>query len=165
MARSRSSGRKADLRWTGGQFSFSALAAGSAAGTIVSAGNTSQTLMRTRGEILCYVDAAGAPGVFADVAVGMIVMPGGSGTTVTSSPITDPDAPWFFYERFSLGYEERVTDVVSINGIDFFRKAIDVKAMRVIRPDREIQVVIEQASIQSALSVNCVVNSRFLLGD
>ncbi len=89
-------------------------------------------------------------------------MPEGQSTTVVSSPITDDSAPWLWYTRFTLGYEEMVTDVVDVPGLSSYREVIDAKAMRVLRPDREVQLVFEQASVLSANNVNVVANFRGL---
>jgi len=123
-----------------------------------------ETLMRIRGELVAYIDAASAPTKLVDVAVGIALVPEGSGTTVLWSPITDEDAPWWYYERFVLGYEEMVTDVIDVPGITSFRSTIDVKGMRIIRPDVEAQIVVENATLQSASSVNVALTARVLFG-
>ena len=120
--------------------------------------------MRIRGELVAYIDAASAPTKLVDVAVGIALVPEGSGTTVLWSPITDEDAPWWYYERFVLGYEEMVTDVIDVPGITSFRSTIDVKGMRIIRPDVEAQIVVENATLQSASSVNVALTARVLFG-
>ena len=120
--------------------------------------------MRLRGELIAYVDGAQAPGGLVTVGIGALVVQAGSSTTVIQSPISHPAAPWFFYERFSLGYEEMVTDVIDVPGITVFRKTIDVKAMRILRPGREVQLVFEQGSLLTALSVNLEFGFRMLLG-
>ena len=91
-------------------------------------------------------------------------MQAGSGTTVIQSPLTDPDAPWLFYERFHLGYEEMVIDVVDVPGITSFRKTIDSKAMRILREGREVQLVIENLTVNGAASIDCSFGFRMLLG-
>jgi len=156
-----------DTRWTGGNIIFAALSAGSSAQTILTSSNTiPETWMRMRGHLLAYLDGAKAGGEGVDVAIGAIVMPEGQGATVVSSPITDDTAPWLWYERFSLVYEEYVTDVVDAVGGPLVRIPIDAKAMRIIRPDREVQLVIEQATLSglAAASVNVSLTSRILLG-
>ena len=72
--------------------------------------------MRIRGNLLAYIDGASAPAKLVSIGVGLILAQSGQSGTVLSSPITDPDAPWIWYERFSLGYEEMVTDQVDIPG-------------------------------------------------
>ena len=94
-----------------------------------------------------------------------MIVPGGSGTTVTSSPLTDGDAPYFWYETGMVAYEEYVSDVINADGLTFFRGTIDSKAMRVLRPDQEVQVVFESQALEGSIILNADVNCRFLIGD
>ena len=80
------------------------------------------------------------------------------------SPIADATAPWFYYSTFALGYEEMVTDVVDVPGITSYRETIDVKAMRRLRPQEEVQCVFENTTIDGAAAVNVSVFGRFLMG-
>ncbi len=163
MARSRT--KKIDtLRWVGFSASSLALSAGSTAVTLISASTFPDTIMRTRGNLSAYLDSTSAPGGLIQVGVGFIVVPEGTGTTVTWSPLLDPNAPWFYYTRFSLGYEEMVTDVIDIPGMTSYRETIDSKAMRRSAPDTEVQVVFEQGTLLNADGCNIVVEGRVLLG-
>ncbi len=161
---SRSQPRIRNLRWDGALHSFAAFGAGTSAQVMVTAGSDTETLMRIRGELICYKDAASTPGLSAQIAIGAIVMPEGQSTTVVSSPITDDTAPWLFYETFVIGYEEMVTDVVDVPGLSSFRKTVDVKAQRILRPDREVQLVVENVTITGATTVNLMFAFRALLG-
>ena len=164
MARKRG-GKKIDFTaWVFARQAFLAQAAGAAGLTLITSSAGSNTLLRIRGNLLAYVDAAQVPGGLVSIGVGMIVMPEGTGTALTSTPLSDGNAPWLWYESFHLGYEEMVTDVVDIPGITSFRVPIDNKAMRILRPDREIQLVVENATIGTAMAVNVTVEGRFLLG-
>ncbi len=164
MARqTRSRGRRADLRWTKGAASFLALGAGSAQFAIVASGITSQTLMRTRGNLVAYMDGTSAPPKLVEVAVGMLVQQ--AGAVATSLPLSDGEAPFFYYDSFMIGYEEMVTDVIDIPGISSYRAVVDVKAMRVIRPDQEIVFIVEQATTSGAGPINLAFSARFLLAD
>ncbi len=169
MARShgRSRGPKTidNVRWTLGSSLFAAFAAGQNSLTIVTDGTEEETILRTRGELLCYADTTQVPGGLTQVGVGFLVVPAGLGTTVLSTPLLDADAPWFWYEVFTIGYEEMVTDVIDIPGISMHRSVIDSKAMRKVRPDEEVVTVIESITALTAISVNCQVNARFLIGD
>ncbi len=153
-----------NLRWSRNTFTFANFGAGTAALTFITAGQETDTLMRLRGELLCFLDGTSAPGKLVQIAIGAIVMPEGQGTTVVSSPSTDDTAPWLFYEQFTLGYEEAVTDVISYPGIGIYRKTIDVKAMRILRPDREVQLVVENTTLLSAAAVNLVFGVSGLFG-
>ncbi len=153
-----------ETRWSGALQNFSAQAAGTSALLMITAGSFTTTLLRLRGEINCYVDGASAPGKLCEIGIGALVVQEGSGTTVIQAPLTDPEAPWLFYERFVLGYEEMVTDVIDVPGLSIFRKTIDTKSMRILRPGREVQLVIENVTIQAATSVNLQISSRGLFG-
>jgi len=166
MAR-QSRGKKIDFTsWTLGSIAFNAIAAGgSAAFAIIGAGSAPATLLRSRGQMMAWYDGVQTPATTTRVAVGMIVMPEGQGTTVVSAPLTDPNAPWFYYSVFTLGYEEYAFDTLQAGALSSYREIIDDKAMRIIRPDREVQVVIESAAVQGAGSaVNVALDARFLLG-
>ena len=163
MARRR--GKKIDFtKWDGATFTFNAQAAGTAALTMLTSSASTETLLRLRGNLAAWLDGTQTPGRGVIIGVGAIVMPEGQGTTVVSSPLSDDTAPWLFYEQFTLGYEEMVTDVIDVPGITSFWKTIDVKAMRIIRPDREVQLVVENITTIGAATVNIEVAVRALLG-
>ena len=168
MARRRNTGGKVidQTFWVGVGAAFPAQSAGAVAvaNQPLSALATVRTIMRTRLNIVSYIDTASAPGKQVEIAVGGILVPEGTGTTVLWSPITDANAPWFFYTRFVIGYEEMVTDVIDIPGISSYREMIDSKAMRRVKADTETQIVVENATILTAASVNTVVTGRVLVG-
>ena len=165
MAHQRSrKGRSIDtVRWGGSNLFFAAQAAGASGLTFITDGAT-ETLMRIRGELVAWIDGNEAPAVAVDVAIGALVVSGDLGTSVFQTPITEPEAPWLFYERFTLGFEEYVTDVIDAPGLSVMRKSIDSKAMRILRPGREVQMVVEAATLSGAASVNVSFCSRVLLG-
>ncbi len=155
--------RPVNRHWTGTSATVQALAAGSQAVLIFPAQHAEETWMRMRGALLGYVDGVQAPGNAALITCGMILVPEGSGTTVQFLPFTDDDAPWFYWETFTLGYEEYVTDVIDSPGLTSYRSVIDAKAMRIVRPDTEIQFVVENTTaIGSGLSCNVSLNARVL---
>ncbi len=165
MARGRRrGGKKIDfLRWIGANDTFDAQSAGSAAKNFFSQ-TLPLTIMRTRGELICYVDGVSAPGALVEIGVGLIVVPEGSSTTVTVSPLTDPEADWFYYSRFHIGYEEMVTDVIAVQTIQGYREVVDNKAMRRMGSTEEVQVVVENITRQTAEAVNISLGLRLLLG-
>ncbi len=142
---------------------FLALAAGTTAQTFFTAGTVEETILRVRGNLTCWMNGTQSPGVSALIGVGMIVMPEGTSTTVTSSPISDGNAPWFWYTSFIIGYEEMVTDVVDVPGLSSYREVIDSKAMRILRPDREVQLVAENVAIGGTMNVDLAMHQRILL--
>ncbi len=163
MARRRS-GKKIDfVHWTGFQDSILTRSAGISAKQLFPAQHDPETLMRMRGNLLVSLDATQAPGSLVQIAVGAILVPEGTGTTVLWSPATDPDAPWIWYEIFVVGYEEMVTDVVDVPGLSIFRSVIDNKAMRIIR-NQEIQWSVENVTVAAAAAVNVTLSGRALFG-
>ena len=164
--RSRRSGfeKKIDIvHWTYGSWSIGNLVAGQQAVNVLSAQHLPETLLRTRGGVSLTLDGAQASGVGVSLAMGLIVVPEGTGTTVLWSPITDGDAPWFWWDSRELLYEEAVADVVVSQNTMSYRVGIDSKAMRKIR-NGEIQFVVENATIQGASGVNVFGAARFLSG-
>ncbi len=160
----RRSGKKIDfVHWTPITGTIAAQAAGTAAVNMLPANHEPETLMRIRGNLLCYLDATQAPGGLAQISVGLIAVPEGTGTTVLWSPTTDGDAPFIWAETFFVGYEEYVTDVIDAVGLPLFRKVIDNKAMRILR-NQELQLVLENTTILAAASVNLSVAARVLSG-
>jgi len=164
MARTRHAKKVRYTRWEGLQQTFAGRAAGTAGANIISAASDPQTLLRTRGELVCSLDGTQAPGALIAVGVGLILVPEGTGTSVLWSPISDPNAPWFYYSQFVLGYEEMVTDVVDTAGFPLVRLTIDSKAMRIQRSDVEIQMVVENVTLGSAAEVTLAVTGRMLFG-
>jgi len=165
--RARNTGRKIEFKqwdpWNSGT-AFLALSAGVIGTVLFSVTESPYTIMRSRGSLTAWIDGAQSGGQAIRVAVGMILVPEGSGSTVQYNPIADANAGWFFYSTFTLGYEEMVTDVIDVPGLSSYREVIDVKAMRRVGPQQEIQMVVENGTIGSAASLNLVSDGRFLRG-
>ncbi len=164
MAHRGGQGKKIDtVHWTYGSFSALALTAGTVAGTVYAAQHLPETLMRIRGEFVSYLDSASAPPTLSGVGIGLIQVPEGTGTTVLWSPITDGDAPWVWVDYFHLGYEEMVTDVITVQQLIGVRRVIDNKSMRRMR-NTELQCVIENATIETGEAINTALQVRTLFG-
>jgi len=148
--------------WTTIVNTTAALAAGTQGTAVVAAQHQRETLLRVRGTQTSWIDAAQAGGQGVLVSLGLILVPEGTGSTVLWSPLTDGDAPWLYWESFALGYEEYVTDVIDAAGLPVYRSVIDNKAMRIIRPDVEVQWVVENTTGISAASINVMMHARVL---
>ncbi len=159
MARDRA--RPVNRHWTGFSNNANGMAAGTLGLNLAPAIHDRETLLRTRGQLVAGVDGVQGTGLNVTVAVGFILVPEGTSATVLWSPITDADAPWFFYSRFNLLYEEMVLDAIDLGGSAFYRETIDTKAMRRIR-NQEIQMVVEQAAVSGSASINVSAVGRFL---
>ena len=165
MARGRSRNRQIDeVNWHGFVALSGTLSVGSVAINLISASLGSFTVMRTRGSLVCNIQGASAPVKLVQIAVGFWIVPEGTGTTVLASPISDPNADWFYYETFCVGYDEQVTDVIK-SDIESYRSVIDSKAMRRSPSDTEVQCVFENATIDGADAAECTVVGRILLGN
>ena len=142
MARIRTGrAKKIDVvHWTYGSFSFLAQGSGTSAVNAFAAQHLPETLLRTRGEYVGYIDSASVPPTLVSLGIGLILVPEGTGSTVLWSPLTDGDAPWFYVDYAMLGYEEMVTDVIAVQEMLGVRRIIDSKAMRKIR-NAEIQAL------------------------
>ncbi len=97
------------------------------------------------------------------VAMGLILVPEGTASTVLWSPITDGDAPWIWWDTVELLYDQMVTDVIGTQSTLSSTRIIDSKAMRHIR-NQELQFVAEQATIAVGASVNIAGAVRVLAG-
>ncbi len=164
MARRSGFQKKIDsVHWISGQSSFAALGAGTVAATLANAQHLPETLMRIRGEWAAVPAAAGAPGRSALITCGIVLVPEGTGTTVLWSPFTDSDAPWIWWGTAYVAHEEVVVDVIACQEVLSFRREIDNKAMRRVR-NQEVQVVLENTTIATALAVDVRIHVRMLAG-
>ena len=165
MARGRQFVKKMDnLRWIGLSAMVGALSAGSQAVTALASGSIPETLLRIRGELMVWFDGPSAEGKHIVVSCGLLVVSAGQGTTVVLNPGDDAPAPWLWYWRGSIGYEEVVADVVDVPALTAARVVVDNKSMRKLRPEREIQFVVTNGTGLAAASVNVSLNGRMLLG-
>ncbi len=153
------------VHWTGVAGQFITQAAGAAAGLLAAAQHLPETLLRIRGEWACTLAAMTANGRGAQVSIGIILVPEGTGTTVLWSPFTDADAPWIWWDSMSLIYNEFVTDVNYSSNTSDGRRVVDSKAMRKIR-NMEIQLVIENTAIPGLTThaIDANLNARVLAG-
>ncbi len=140
------------------------ISAGTTALNFASVGTNPSTLLRIRGEVAGYLLGASAPAVGVRLTYGIILVPEGTGTTVLWDPVTDANAPWLLYGQAHLAYDEKVTDVVDVPGMSSFRHVIDNKAMRIIRPDVEMQFVVTNTTTISADSATLLYGLRWLQG-
>ncbi len=164
--RSRGFAKKIEqVHWTLGTFQALSLSAGTVAVNVLAAQHLPETLMRIRGEWAVALNSGVAPGIGVNVAVGLIQVPEGTGTTVLWSPTADGDAPWIWWDVMNLIYTEQVTDVIASIQSASGRRVIDSKAMRKLR-NTELQFVAENATLTgfNAEAVNIGGSCRILAG-
>ena len=165
MAHSRGRHQKTidSVHWTYGTFGATSQAAGVVAVNVAAAQHLPETLLRIRGEWIANPAGITGPGQAARVAVGLIQVPEGTGATVLWSPETDGDAPWIWWDVMHISYTETVTDVIAAQAVMAGRRVIDSKAMRKMR-NTELQFVLENTTVQSALSIDAAGAVRVLSG-
>ena len=152
-------------RWDASTVIFSAIAAGTQAVNVLPAGRPPETVLRTRGHGLVYVDGVQTPdGMRVLVSMGLVIVPQGQGTTVIWDPFGDPNAPWFWFHEEVLAYEEMVVDVIDSPLCTAARIEVDSKAMRKANDDEEVQFVMTNTTLGTASSVNASIAFRFLIG-
>ncbi len=156
------------VRWTGDTiFSSPAQAASIVGIELFQAPETEAfTIMRTRGIIALWLDGAQATSIGVHTSFGLHVVPKGTDSSVTSSPIGEAEADWFAFGHGILAYEEMVVDAVQASGMSGHRFEVDSKAMRKMKPGQEIQLVLQVATVSglTTSSVNWAGQLRFLLG-
>ncbi len=96
--------------------------------------------------------------------MGIQTVPLNTGATVLTAPVTEAAASWLWYQVVHIGYEEMVTDVVAVQGIQFARIQVDGKAMRRLKNDSEIQFVATNSTVNGAATVNIAGGIRLLAG-
>jgi len=153
------------VHWTGGAGQFIGKAAGALAGNLFPAQHLPETLLRIRGEWAASLVGGLGSSVGAQLTAGIIQVPEGTATTVLWSPFTDADAPWIWWDSFSLIYVEFVSDVVASIETACARRVIDSKAMRKLR-NTELQLVMENTTIPglTATNISANLNVRVLSG-
>jgi len=158
--------RKIDsTRWAGFNGIFSGFGAGSVAINFGAAVlRQHETILRTRGNIIGWMDGTQGPAPGALISIGLHLVPEGTGTTILAEPFADDNEPWFYHDAFTLGYEEMVTDVVDVPGLSSYRAVVDSKAMRKMKSGQEIQAVVTNTTLLAAAAVNVSLNVRFLFG-
>ena len=162
--RGRRGGKRIDtVHWAGVNWSALGFAAGTIAVNVGVAQHLPETLMRFRGRWGAQVGGQLGPASLAEISCGLIQVPEGTGTTVLWSPFTDDDAPWIWWDTTFVGNEESVTDVIAVQSILGAQYSIDSKAMRKLR-NTELQVVIENTTINGAVNVDVYGSGRVLAG-
>ena len=158
MARPRArSGRPTDYDWEGALIAQTSLVAAAIVEFELFQSDTAETLMRVRGEVTAHLDQGGSTaGDACTVGFGLIRAP--TGATVAVSPLSQPGANWLWHSFMNLANE---FVVASGNNEELMqaRIQIDNKAMRKLREDESIFLVIENVDNVGAPVV--LVNGAF----
>ncbi len=108
------------------------------------------------------MDGTAAAGDIVLVGIGLIKV--SSGGTTTSLPLTDADAPFFWYGTTHLSVIDS-SATIDRALLGNMMEVVDSKAKRVLRPDEDIVCVIETSDVTGAPAVNVGFAARFLLAD
>ncbi len=155
--------KEMQLDWQFAEVSALAQSAGTIAALTFSFA-TALTILRLRGWFHCWIDGAQAPGGIVSLQYGLIHRRSGAASTAVADPRSDAETRWLWYGTSLLAYEEYVTDVIDCPGITFHRVPVDNKSMMKMKTGDELQFVVINTTIGSALSTNSVLQIRGLFG-
>jgi len=163
MANQRRSGRRTDYRWSGSTFAFPAVATANLTQIIFNA-TAATTLMRSRGAVLLSLidQAVGDQKV---VGLGLIVVTEAAvaaGGSALPSPISVPEAEWVWHQYVPL-QSQTVTEDPS-TGEGTARIIIDSKAMRKMKPNESLVLVLDAADLAGSVSAMVTGGIRALSG-
>ena len=149
MARqTRSRGRRADYDWEGAFIASTALNAGAAVQFELFLSDSAETLVRVRGMVAAWLrDSAPAAGDQCVVSWGLMVAP--TGSTIAVTPGTDPGANWFWHQ-FQLLSSEFAVAATYNDLLASQRDVVDNKAMRRLREDEAVFLVVENSDATGA---------------
>ncbi len=164
MARPVRSGRRADYAWNGGTFAFD----GPAEANLISSLGTfgeSLTIRRLRGEVLCTIDGT-ADGDKKVVGIGIILATDAAvaaGATALPSPVIALDADWIWHGFFPMASQTGSSspDLGAHNA----RLTIDSKAMRRVRSNQQLVVVVDGLNLSGTPVMDLVGAVRFLFSE
>ena len=163
----RSTGRKTDYEWTG-------LAAGAATtGAITTAGffqelvaiNISTTLYRLRGEVLAHLTTSVAANAVKALGIGIKVVSQdavSSGAGAMAKPLANLSADWIWH-GFILLTRNTTTETESA-GLVSQRLTIDSKAMRRMKPNQSLVLVIDPVNLAGSETAEVSFGVRALFG-
>ncbi len=170
MARGRSRGRKTDYSWSqiSGQMLAVDLAEGTVAlGDVAGSAAGTQTLFRTRGEILVQLDAT-AVDERVLIALGMMVVKENAfaaGVASVPHPGVDGEADWFWFGYASLTTAAEAAVSGAFSGL-FHRVPVDSKAMRKMKGDEKVILVAEVVeAVDQGGTFDLLYGFRTLTGD
>ncbi len=163
MARGRSNGRRTDYTWVGDAFAFTGLAGAKQIQQIATA-NLAATVTRCRGELLYALETAAAAFSEKVLGFGLIVASDdqvAAGVGAFPGPLTDMDADFLWHGFGPLAtLTTTVGDVQTASG----RLTVDSKAMRRIKQNENVVLVIEGENIGGTETAFVVGGIRVLFG-
>ena len=128
------------------------------AGAITNPVTFPRTLLRLRGELYVSVDGAETGGDLMQLTVGIKVIEVDLAGSILSTPFSDAEDDWLWWDTTFVGLEVSGNDAVSRTS----RKIVDNKAMRRMKPDQVLAMVVESTTISVGSVVNTLFNGRAL---
>ena len=163
MARSR--GRRTDYAWNGGTVLLNNITTSTLIASMVVV-NQSSTLMRVHGEIMFRLATSAAALGSKILGCGLIAASDdqfAAGASAFPNPITDMDAAWLWH---GFGLVGAVSTTLASNFSDAMvaRLTIDSKAMRKVRANQQIILVVDPEDLVGTETVDGMAAARFLFG-
>ena len=147
--------------WEGVTTLASGLAAASVTEAQLFTADTAETLVRVRGWAnVALTSAASAANDRAIVAAGLIVAP--TGVTVAVDPINEPGANWLWHQFFPVETQGVIGAVSDQGAQGWISIEIDNKAMRKLREDESVFIVVANQNISGSPTVNFMAGIRIL---
>ncbi len=141
-------GRPTDYDWEGAFIAQTTVVAGASAQFVIGTSDTAETLMRVRGIVSAHLDQGGS--TVADscvIAFGLIV--GSTGAVLAIDPVVEPGANWLWHS-FMLLNNEFVVSATNPERHWQQRLEIDNKAMRKLREDEQLFLIVANADVNGA---------------
>ena len=155
MARRRSFGgekKRNYYDWEGATLALTTLAAAAVVEFSLFVGDKSETFVRLRGQVLAQLDASGSTaGDACVIAAGIMVAP--TGATLAVDPINEPGANWMWHQYLTLQTEGIVGGVAEQGDLSGQVVMVDNKAMRKIREDESVFLVVANQNLVGGPSV------------
>ncbi len=147
--------------WEGVTVTAPALLAATVAEVTMFSADSAETLVRVRGSLFaCLRAVASAPEDRCVLGVGIIVAP--TGATVAVSPITEAGANWLYHSFMTLDTRGVIGEVADQGAQGWQRLEVDNKAMRKLREDESIFMVVENQGIAGDPSLDFFAGIRVL---
>ena len=155
-------GRRTDYDWEGAFIAQTSLNSGVSAQFAIGVADSAETLMRVRGTVAAILDQTGTTAADAAI-VGFGLMVASTGATLAVAPVTEPGANWLWH-TFILLATEFALAAGNNELLNQARVEIDNKAMRKLREDETLFLVVENTNINGSPIVSVNGAFRILTG-
>ena len=122
------------------------------------------TIVRIRGNMMCWNDSTSGSGAVALVTLGMFLADAAQVTVGISAmplPFSNIGSDWIYWDQFIVG--EQISNQADANDISFERHIVDSKAMRKVKLNHQLQLVAELQNVEGVPVMNVCGVVRCLL--